>query len=73
MPSPGPARDKHDGSGAKTHQDEVVTDVVSAQAPAVGSAIANRKRSKLPLVILIVLLLAGATAAGLYFAGVLAL
>ena len=66
------ARDKHDGSGAKLQRDEIVTDVVSAQAPAVGARIASRTRSAVPLMILIVLLLAGATVAGLYFAGVIA-
>ena len=65
--------DKHDASGARAQQGEVVTDVVSAQAPTVGKSIANRKRSKLPLVILILLLIAGAAGAGLYFAGVISL
>ncbi len=62
--------DKNDASGSRKQQDEVVTDVVSAQAPAVGSSIANRKRSKVPLVILLLLLLGGAAFAGLYFAGI---
>jgi len=65
------ARDRNDASGSRKQQDEVVTDVVSAQSPAVGKSIANRKSSKVPLVILLVLLLGGAAAAGLYFAGLI--
>ncbi len=48
---------------------EIVTDVVEAQKPAIGSSIANRKRSRAPLFILIFLLLAAAAGFGLYYAG----
>jgi len=65
--------DKHEASGVRAQQGEVVTDVVAAQAPAIGTSIANRRRSKVPLVLLILLLIAGAAAAGLYFAGVISI
>ncbi|MBL0213719.1 MAG: serine/threonine protein kinase [Myxococcales bacterium] len=50
---------------------EIVTDVVDAQKPAIGSSIANRKRSRAPLFILIFLLLVAAAGFGLYYAGVI--
>jgi len=50
---------------------DIVTDAVAAQAPSIGSAIANRKRSRVPLFILIFLLLAAAAGFGLYYAGII--
>ena len=67
--NPSGGKERNDASGARRQQDEVVTDVVSAQ-PVVGKSIANRKSSKVPLVILLILLLGGAAFAGLYFAGI---
>jgi len=67
------SKGEHDASGARGQAAEVVTDVVTAQPPAIGKVIADRKRSKAPLVILILLLLAAAAGAGLYFAGLLPL
>jgi len=73
-PSPVLTReDKQGASGARAQQAEGVADVVSAQAPTVGKSIANRKRSRVPLVILILLLIAGAAGAGLYFAGLISI
>ena len=73
-PASSPKNPDHDGSGVRTQPDEIDTDLVDTlppAAPAVGSAIAKRKTSKLPLIVLLVLLLAGAAGAGLYFAGLL--
>ena len=47
---------------------EIPTDT---NAPAIGGAVANRKRSSAPLIVLIVLLLCAATFFGLYYAGVI--
>ena len=64
---------KRDASGAKTIEDELVPDVGDAKAPVIGSSIAGRKRSRVPLIILIALLVLGGAFAGLYYGGVIAL
>ncbi len=64
--TPAPSVSKNDASGAKTVEDEIVTDVVSAQPKAVA------KRSNVPLLVLVAILVLSAAFAGLYFGGVIA-
>jgi serine/threonine protein kinase len=70
IPTPAGSK-KQDASGARTLQDEVVTDVVNAQEPAVGGSIAKRKSSSVGLIVMLVVLVLAAAATGLYVAGVL--
>ncbi len=50
---------------------EVATDLVDAQKPGIGSSIANRQRSPLPLYILIALLVGASAMFALYYSGVI--
>jgi serine/threonine-protein kinase len=57
----------------KAGEDDIATDVVNEALPAVGKNIANRKRSNLPLILAIVLVVIAGALVGLYYGGVVKL
>ena len=67
-----PAVSKHDASGAKTVEDELLADVAEPR-PKKTSKVAPPRASKVPLMVLLAVLVLAATFAGLYFGGVIKL